>query len=163
MSAEKRSSTTETGNLPLSFSVRGAPKSQGSKSPQRNQHTPRIHLVENVKGLKDWRLDVKAAAEKVWPYPPTDVPISVALHFQFIRPKSVSPKKRPFYSINPDVDKLARAILDALTKVIFVDDRQVVFLTATKAYAEYEGVYIDISETKGHPVIFDLGDREVQL
>ncbi len=155
MSEGKRSSTTTDG-LPLSFSVRGAPKSQGSKNPFRNKYTQKIHLVENVKGLKSWRQDVKAVAEKMWPYPPTRDPISVVLYFQFIRPKSVSQKKRPFHTVKPDTDKLARACLDAMSKVIFVDDSQVTSLVSTKSYSEYEGVHIDIGRTNQNPPNFDL-------
>jgi Holliday junction resolvase RusA-like endonuclease len=35
----------------------------------------------------------------------------------------------------PDVDKLARALLDPLTGIVWVDDSQVSFLTVNKVYA----------------------------
>ncbi len=145
MSGDARSSSRTMGTLPISFSVRGTPRPQGSKNAYPTK-SGKVHQVESSKGLPDWRADVKAAAERVWTNPPTELPLYVVLNFQFIRPKSVSVKKRPYPSVRPDGDKLERAILDAITKVIFKDDCQVVQCLRTEAYGEFEGVHIEIRE-----------------
>jgi Holliday junction resolvase RusA-like endonuclease len=44
----------------------------------------------------------------------------------------------------PDLDKLTRAILDALTAVVWLDDRQVVSLTATKTQGPLPGVVVTV-------------------
>ena len=80
-----------------------------------------------------------------------DSPISIQMCFIFPRPKSVSKKKRPQMVVKPDVDKLARSTLDALTGVAYDDDSQVIELVATKIYNDYTengwfGVKISVEE-----------------
>jgi crossover junction endodeoxyribonuclease RusA len=62
-------------------------------------------------------------------------PVVLDLEFHLARPES-APKKRRVPSVKPDIDKLCRATLDALTGVLFVDDGQVVDLSARKVYAQ---------------------------
>ena len=74
-------------------------------------------------------------------------PISLNLKFCLPIPKSTSKKRR--LTLNwqikkPDIDKLARAVLDSLTGVIYKDDSQVAKLTAEKVYADCPGVFIGI-------------------
>ncbi len=60
-------------------------------------------------------------------------PIDVSIVFLVKRPKKTSlqyPK--------PDIDNYSKAILDSLNGKLFVDDYQVVLLTAVKAWAEPE-------------------------
>jgi Holliday junction resolvase RusA-like endonuclease len=47
----------------------------------------------------------------------------------------------------PDIDKLARAVLDAMTGPIIYDDAQVVRLLVTKCYDLNPGVVIDVSQS----------------
>ena len=54
------------------------------------------------------------------------------MRFYLPRPASASKTKKLPASKRPDLDKLARAVLDALTDVIFEDDSQVVSLGAFK-------------------------------
>ena len=65
-------------------------------------------------------------------------PVEVLLHFELARPKSA---RRLLPSTKPDLDKLARAVLDALTGVVFKDDAQVVDLRVTKRYGT-PGVHV---------------------
>ena len=74
-------------------------------------------------------------------------PIALVLVFSFIRPKSVSEKKRPYMTVKPDLDKLIRAVLDSLTNVAYKDDSQVVHIYAEKIYSDEE--YIEISVQSG--------------
>jgi len=74
-------------------------------------------------------------------------PIVINLKFCMPIPKSTSKKRR--LTLNwqvkkPDIDKLARAILDALTGTIYKDDSQVAKLTAEKIYGDSPGVFIGI-------------------
>ncbi len=57
------------------------------------------------------------------------------LEFRMPRPKS-TPKATPAAVKRPDLDKLARAVLDAITGTVLVDDSQVVDLSASKRLAE---------------------------
>lgn len=77
-----------------------------------------------------------------------DGAVEMMITFSFVRPKSVSPKKRPEMIVKPDLDKLTRAVLDALTHHAYDDDSQVVWLHVCKTYGSEE--YIDI-EVKPYP------------
>jgi len=101
----------------------------------------RPHNVQpsNKADLQPWRLQVAAAARRakeqlgaVWI---SHDPVRVDLTFTFARPKSV--KTRDWPSVYPDIDKLARAVLDGLTMgEIWADDGQCVILNVTKAYPD---------------------------
>ncbi len=121
----------------ISFFVPGTPRPQGSK-----RHVGRGVMVESSKYVEDWRHDVKQAA---WTYrlqmEPLAVPLSVRLDFNLPRPKyhygtngAVKARyelSRP--SSKPDIDKLARAVLDAITSSgLWRDDSLVVDLRASK-------------------------------
>ena len=76
--------------------------------------------------------------------------MGIDLRFILPRPKS-TPKRKPTPPAikRPDIDKLARAILDALTGIWFTDDSTVIDLRATKRIAEPDettGVLITIKE-----------------
>jgi crossover junction endodeoxyribonuclease RusA len=60
--------------------------------------------------------------------------VRVTLAFYLPRPQSL-PKRVTAHVKAPDLDKLTRAVFDALTGVVFHDDAQVVDLVATKRYA----------------------------
>jgi Holliday junction resolvase RusA-like endonuclease len=46
----------------------------------------------------------------------------------------------------PDIDKLARAVLDALTGIVYEDDAQVASLVATKIYDSLDSTVICIRD-----------------
>ena len=72
--------------------------------------------------------------------------VDIEIVFSFIRPKSVSAKKRPHMIVKPDIDKLERAVLDALTHHAYNDDSQVVKLSARKIYGDEEYIEINVHE-----------------
>ena len=92
--------------------------------------------------LKAWRYAINNVLQHKWEGPPLEGAVSVELHFLLLRPPSVSEKKRPYPSVMPDIDKLARAALDAMTGIVFRDDAQVVRLDVTKAYAQESGLQL---------------------
>ena len=51
-------------------------------------------------------------------------------------------------TVAPDVDNLTKAILDGCNEVVFHDDRQVVYLEATKRYADRPGVAVSFEELR---------------
>jgi len=68
-------------------------------------------------------------------------PVTLSLVFVFNKPPS-APKRREYPAVKPDLDKLTRATMDALTGVLFLDDAQVVCLDVSKEYGEIEQVRI---------------------
>jgi Holliday junction resolvase RusA-like endonuclease len=120
--------------------VQGLPIAQGSKNAYNRGG--RIVLVESAKGLKSWRETIAHVARQAHREITTE---AVKLDLLFLMP---APKKavRRFPTTKPDADKLARACLDALSGVWYVDDAQVVSLMVQKAYTYGEpGVYLTIS------------------
>jgi len=69
---------------------------------------------------------------------------AVALNITFYMPRPKScPKTRLYPEVRPDVDKLERCVLDALTGVLYADDGQVTDLQSRKRYSEKVGIVIE--------------------
>ena len=102
--------------------------------------------MEASKELGPWRERVAlVAAEHVKTLINKPDEVGVFLRFILPRPASAPKTKYSPASKRPDIDKLSRAILDAITGVILEDDSQVVFLNARKIIAspgEQPGVRI---------------------
>ena len=118
----------------FTFSAIGIPRPQGSK----NQFG-----VESCSELKPWRYDLKCACEAKRPDDwDKSTRMGVSAVFLFKRIKGHYNRKgelkddAPYYVVSRkgDIDKLSRALLDALTGVAYDDDDQVVNLTAKKRY-----------------------------
>lgn len=136
----------------VAFSVHGVPVPQGSKNAIRQGS--RTLIVERGRAtLRPWRGMIAGEAAAVLPAP-LGGPLAVRLGFRFTRPKShyrtgqyageLRASAPEYLSTRPDVDKLARAVLDALTGVAFLDDGQVAELTVAKVYAERAGVDVEL-------------------
>ena len=129
----------------LTVTVEGLPAPQGSKAvvPTRDG---RIWLRESSDRVKPWRATVKAAAAQArGRRAMLTGPIAIEITFLMPRPTGhvgtgrnagTLRKSAPMWPVTrPDVDKLARAVLDALSGTWFHDDSQIVVLTAFKTYA----------------------------
>ena len=131
----------------IRFVVPGVPVQQGSK-----RHVGNGIMVETAKEkLMPWReAIIYAAREKSaefgsLPRYPAG-PVDVGLYFYFPRPKSHYRTGRnahllkdgvtDYKATTPDLDKLVRAVLDAITQsgCIWRDDAQVAGLTASKQW-----------------------------
>lgn len=135
----------------LRLFVPGVPVPQGSKTAFVVGKRA-VVTDANAKALKPWRALVKAAAVEALHgrEPLVDEPLVVSVEFRFVRPKSV---RRELPHVKPDVDKLLRAVLDALTDAhVWGDDSQVVKAAAEKVYAPSAGVLVRVGRyinTKG--------------
>ena len=118
----------------LRMFVPGLPAAEGSvRGFQAGARTVVVH--DNKASLGVWRHAVTSRAAELWgDAPPLDVAVGVDVCFHLPRPPS-TPKRRIYPQVRPDVDKLGRAVLDALTGVVFVDDARVVELRCRKVYA----------------------------
>ncbi|AQT82498.1 hypothetical protein B1R94_02150 [Mycolicibacterium litorale] len=129
----------------LEFFVPGKAAPQGSK-----RHVGRGILVESSKEVGPWRERVALAAHNAMLGRALIAgAVSVELNFVLPRPKSAPKRSTPKATKRPDLDKLERAVLDALTDVCFADDSQVVALSGYKRLAEIgetAGVHIRVLE-----------------
>jgi crossover junction endodeoxyribonuclease RusA len=128
---------------PVEFTVYGTPVPQGSKRAFQNR------VVDiNAAAVRSWRRDVAAAAaEAMGGAAPLSEPLQVRIMFFLPRPKAhygtgknegVLKRSAPVApATKPDIDKLTRAVLDALTGVVFRDDAQVAGLSCSKLFADH--------------------------
>lgn len=121
----------------IEFRVVGQPIPQGSMK-VINGHI--IHSQGSA--LAAWRSLVALAAKRAGATP-TDAPISMTLIFIIKKPKTVT---RQYPTVAPDLDKLVRAVLDALTAIAYRDDSQVIDIRALKIYGETPGLEARIGE-----------------
>jgi len=141
--------------MSLRFFVAGKPVAQGSK-----KHVGNGRMVEMGKGLGPWRESIRWAAMQAGRVGPVGLvryaegPMSVNLEFVMPRPTS-TPKTKPTPPAvkRPDLDKLIRAVLDALSSAgTWKDDSQVVQVLASKRIAETDettGVHIYVAPMSG--------------
>jgi crossover junction endodeoxyribonuclease RusA len=139
----------------LTFTVLGDPQPQGSMRAFIPKGWSRAVLTSSNKKMKPWRQEVAGTAlaemEKAGlECSDNGVPFRLALVFRFKRPKSV--RKTVLYkTTHPDTDKLIRAILDALTGIVWHDDAQVVEIRAKKEFGEHSGAQITFWELDNLP------------
>lgn len=150
MSVERPSSF-----LVCSFRVFGVPVPQGSKRAfvvQKAGGPARAVLADASRGLKPWRELVRSRAAAVGVAFGEHVPVRVFMRFLLPRGKSV---KRMSPTTKPDLDKLVRAVNDALVDAcVLRDDAQIVAITVLKEYATdtpdgTPGVLVQVQEMEG--------------
>lgn len=107
------------------------PKPQGSKKVIHGR------LIEaSGQALKVWRRQIADACE---PYLTENIhlgPVRLEVDFFLPRPKSIPKSQRPSPIVPPDLDKLLRAVGDAIGQsgLIWGDDSQIVEISARKHY-----------------------------
>ena len=112
--------------------------------------------VHHVAGeaLAQWRASIRLAAREAGASL-SPLPINLTVVFGMPRPKAhmrwsggkLIPKMQHYYdlpTVMPDVDKLLRAVMDALTGVCYADDAQVVSVQVAKVYGET--TYIEVRD-----------------
>jgi crossover junction endodeoxyribonuclease RusA len=119
----------------MRITVAGIPAPQGSK-----RHVGGGRMIEMSRAVGPWREAVRAETQRAMAgKAPVAGPVYVTVIFGLPRPKSL-PKSQCHPVKRPDVDKLARAVLDGMTAGgAFADDSQVVRLRAEKRFAGEAG------------------------
>ncbi len=158
------------GTRAITFAVEGLPQTKGSakafvvwahvleavdrfrKSGKRI--TPRAFITNDNPNAKHWQetvMDAAINARRTGPLIKGELfggALVVDLVFYLERPQKIR-SSVVSHTTRPDVDKLARCILDGLTGVIYADDGQVVAMRLAKQYAPIDGrpgVTITITE-----------------
>ena len=143
------------GNGSVAFRVKGKPVTQGSKWSPKGSHAV---IDQSGDRLESWRQNVGECGSIAWRSPPVKGRVSLHVVFKFQRPQSHMGTGRnatmvkdsaPKYHIQaPDTDKLLRAVMDALTGVIFEDDRQVDDIHGSKQWVTEGGGALIIVDTE---------------
>lgn len=128
----------------IRFEVPGNPAPQGSKSV--GKRGKKVVLYESSKKVKPWRAAVQTVARQHCAHL-LEGAVRVEIIFYMPAPQRM-PKDRVHPSVMPDIDKLCRATLDALTGIAYKDDSQVTALPTYKRYHPkgWTGAHITISK-----------------
>ena len=149
----------------VKFFVSGVPVPKGSMRAFRLPHSARVVMTHANARTKPWQsavataaAEARAAREGLTLHGELTGPLIVRLVFNMPRPRShygsgknaeAVKKSAPVRPAGkPDVDKLARLVLDACTSVLWRDDCQVVDLRASKQWTDVHppGVYVEVEE-----------------
>ncbi len=124
---------------PISFFAPGVPVTQGSMMIRNGK------IVHNkTKELLFWRKAVSDAAKTVLKRQAAKhEALEIDVTFFLPRPASTS---RPLPSVKPDLDKLLRAVGDALDKTVYVEDSQITAWSGRKLYDDEKepGAFITV-------------------
>lgn len=114
-----------------------------------------IIVHDNGPHLKKWRQAISDEAMHLFPSRHKG---PVAMRYQFImpRPKALTRWEAVHHAVRPDLDKLIRAVNDALTGIAYVDDGQIYRMEAEKHYAgigQETGVWVTVEmlDARPHP------------
>lgn len=159
----------------LSLFVPGDPQPAGSKRAiplfahgkylhDRKTGRPLVNVVDDNPSSASWKRIVAAHARAAWRFRPLEEPVELFLVFFVVRPQSHFGRRGgvPYLRDDapehptgkPDALKLARAIEDALTGVVYRDDALIVDGHQRKAYGAQPGVSILVRRARSraaHP------------
>lgn len=112
-----------------------------------------IVTQSNSERQKPWASLISYSAGEAMQGKTFSGPVCVAMHFTMPRPKKhyrsngeLKPDAPDYHATKPDIDKLARLVLDALTNYCYADDSMVYRIFATKQFGEHPGVTITVRE-----------------
>lgn len=114
------------------------PKGKGRPRHTKSGHT---YTPEATRKYEKALRDVIAAAflgEKI------AGPVGVSILAEFALPKKVTSTDRPYHVQKPDGDNVAKAVLDALNGIVFVDDSQVIDLRVRKVWSSENALHIGV-------------------
>lgn len=165
---------------------------RGSRAPVLGKGgRPIVNQVHsNAETLKPWRQEVAMSAVAAgWPamgVAELDEALIVQVTFYFTRPEShfgtgrnagVIKDSAPLYPerTGGDVDKLARAVLDSLTGIVWKDDKRIVTLPVRRRYGPQERMVLTVRRPRArtvgelrrlrdlNPIVADAIADELQL
>jgi crossover junction endodeoxyribonuclease RusA len=121
----------------LNFTVYGVPQPQGSIRAFTPKGWKRPVLTSDNAKVKPWRQEIAGTALAIMERDSIrrierPAGVKVTAYFYFPRPKSTK-KSVEHKTTKPDIDKLTRALHDALTGIAFEDDSQIVESKAVKS------------------------------
>jgi crossover junction endodeoxyribonuclease RusA len=146
----------------ITFHVVGSPTSKGSFTRMPNGAMLPAGTAKSRNAKEQWRTDCRnAAMVAMGERMPSRLPIRLLVEFRLPCPKSIRKYQWGWlpHTTYPDIDKLLRALLDALTGIVWADDAQVCYQTGNKGYAwnGQPGAYVVVdfmSETSVQGIAF---------
>jgi crossover junction endodeoxyribonuclease RusA len=137
----------------IAFTVYGKAAPAGSKRGFYNAKAARVIITDASKNSRPWKAQVSdAAAEAMNGGALLNGPVELSLTFYVPRPKGhfgakgVRPSAPSSPTVKPDLLKLARAVEDALSGIVYRDDAQIVTEHLEKRYGEPARVDIQCND-----------------
>jgi crossover junction endodeoxyribonuclease RusA len=131
----------------LAFQVFGVAQPKGNMRAIQVKGMKFPIVTETNRNVRSWSQLVAEGANRALSALPAsdrqviDGPVRLTVAFYLPRPKKYSRRGVPVAHLTaPDWDKLARAVGDALTHIVYRDDAQVVEAVIGKFYADVDGV-----------------------
>lgn len=124
-------------------------KPVGKARPKINTHTHTAYTPTKTANYENF---VKMCFINKYPnLKPLETNLKVKIEAFFEIPTSYSKKKKNEliwepYPHKPDIDNIAKIILDALNGIAYIDDIQIVQLEVEKCYGEKAEIYLNIME-----------------
>jgi crossover junction endodeoxyribonuclease RusA len=153
----------------LAFTVYGVAQSKGNMRAIALKGMKFPIVTDSNRSAKSWQQLVAAGASlalNALPAPERELlAYGVRLSIAFYLPRPKKHAKRGVFvphCVAPDIDKLERAVLDALTQVVYRDDRQVTEVIKGKYYAavdEPARVEIRVEPAPGQPLVAQPATR----
>jgi Holliday junction resolvase RusA-like endonuclease len=152
----------------ISIKVSGVPIAQGSLASFVSHSTGKVITPQDPR-VVDYRTLLVSAFHLTGEKPPPDwidgdTGLSMTLLFTFPRPKShwrpvtkkrseptLHEKAPQRHTQRPDLDKLVRAVLDALTGHVYGDDKQVTAISAVKIWGKQGSTLVVVSQPEDYP------------
>lgn len=143
--------------MSITFTVAGTPAQMGSKKAFIRGGRA-IITDDNSNKRRTWANAVTAAAaEAMGERKPFTGPVLLVVSFAFQRPAShfgsgknatkLKPSAPTIHAQSPDLDKLIRCVGDALTGVVYRDDRQIAEVRAVRGWTQVQaGAVITVGE-----------------
>jgi Holliday junction resolvase RusA-like endonuclease len=133
------------------FTVYGEPVAKGRPRFAKRGNYVQTYTPVKTKSYED---EVRLLATKAKGSGSTlEGSVSVFIYISFSVPQSYSKRKREAcllgetkHTKKPDLDNVAKAIIDGMNGIIFKDDSQIINLHVTKVYAEVGKVEVLIRE-----------------
>jgi Holliday junction resolvase RusA-like endonuclease len=127
----------------VTFTVYGVAQPKGNMRAFLKRGMKFPIVTETNRNVRSWsQLVAEAASHALAADDGRQLTGAVAMSVQFALPRPKKYQKRgvePAHCTAPDIDKLLRGVLDALSQVVYSDDAQVVYVSATKEYAPVDG------------------------
>ena len=133
--------------MTITFSVPGVPT--GKKRPRFSRFGNHVRTYQPADDARRENLVALAFREAAGSIPPHAGPVAVSVEAVFIPPLSWSKKRRadPGHKVSkPDVDNLAKSVLDGLNGLAFIDDSQIVRLEAGKRFGDTNEIIVTIKQ-----------------
>ncbi len=130
----------------ITFHVPGKPIPQSRPRFARRGNHVATYDAAPAKDYKSWvkTCALNAMAVEQVTLIPREIALAMNLTVNIERPKS---KKNAVYvTVKPDVDNLAKGILDSLESILYAADQQIITLTVSKHYSDCPGVIISVTE-----------------